>query len=129
MIRYLYRKNQKLKRPNKDGDTTSDPQRLPQENLCEHQHAKLAALKSESGNQAPAMLKSEAPTQEKRREEACEECKDERIRRRKYRWKLIIALFPPAFLAAMDTTVVATALTTISSHFGIFLLTTLHVSR
>ena len=42
----------------------------------------------------------------------------EKRRRRIYRWKLVISLFLPAFLAAIDTTVVATALTTIASHFS-----------
>src|ERR1700748_772257 len=42
----------------------------------------------------------------------------EKRARRIYRWKLVIGLFPPAFLAAVDTTIVATALTTISSHFS-----------
>jgi len=40
--------------------------------------------------------------------------------RRVYRWTLILCLFPSAFLAAIDTTIVATSLTTIASHFGTF---------
>jgi hypothetical protein len=47
-----------------------------------------------------------------------EETPEEKRARRIYRWKLVIALFPAAFLASVDLTVVATALTTIASHFG-----------
>jgi hypothetical protein len=46
------------------------------------------------------------------------ESAEEKRRRRIYRWKLVLSLFPPAFLAAIDTTIVATALTTIASHFS-----------
>ena len=49
---------------------------------------------------------------------ASTESPEEKRRRRIYRWKLIVSLLPPAFLAAIDTTIVATALTTISSHFS-----------
>jgi hypothetical protein len=46
------------------------------------------------------------------------ETKEEKKRRRIYRLKLMISLFPAGFLAAADTTIVATALTTIASHFS-----------
>jgi len=49
-----------------------------------------------------------------------EESDEEKRRRRIYRWKLIIALFPCQFLASVDITIVSTALTTISSHFSMF---------
>lgn len=49
-----------------------------------------------------------------------EEINAENRRRRIYRWKLVIALFPCQFLAAVDLTIVSTALTTIASHFSTF---------
>jgi hypothetical protein len=49
-----------------------------------------------------------------------EENPAEKKARRVYRWKLVLCLFPSAFLAAIDTTIVATSLTTISSHFSKF---------
>jgi hypothetical protein len=82
--------------------------------LCHHQRqSNEAALESvgevtkEDALKSPVALKGE-----------CLECKAEKRARRIYRWKLVIALFPPQFLASIDTTIVATALTTISSHFG-----------
>ena len=46
-----------------------------------------------------------------------DESAEEKRRRRIYRWKLLIALFPCQFLASVDITIVSTSLTTISSHF------------
>jgi hypothetical protein len=56
--------------------------------------------------------------QEKEKDVPSSECKEETRRRRRYRWKLIFGLFLPYFLASVDTTIVATALPTIASHFG-----------
>ncbi|KAF2189710.1 hypothetical protein K469DRAFT_625598 [Zopfia rhizophila CBS 207.26] len=44
--------------------------------------------------------------------------KAETARRRKYRWKMIVGLILPNFLAAVDTTIVAPAVPIISSHFN-----------
>jgi hypothetical protein len=51
-----------------------------------------------------------------------EEEKAEKKRQRIYRWKLVLALFPAAFLASADLTIVSTALTTIASDFSMLLL-------
>jgi hypothetical protein len=50
------------------------------------------------------------------------ESPEEKRRRRIYRWKLVISLFFPAFVASVDLTIVATALTTIASHFSMICL-------
>jgi len=42
----------------------------------------------------------------------------EKRQRRIYRIKLVAALFPCQFLAAVDATIVSTAMTTIASHFS-----------
>ena len=44
--------------------------------------------------------------------------KAEASRRRIYRWKMILGLVLPNFLSAVDVTIVAPAIPTISSHFG-----------
>lgn len=44
--------------------------------------------------------------------------KAETARRRKYRWKMILGLILPNFLAAVDVTIVAPAVPIISSHFS-----------
>jgi len=44
----------------------------------------------------------------------------EKSQRRKYRWKMIVGLILPNFLAAADTTIVAPAVPIISSHFSMF---------
>ncbi|KAF2396086.1 MFS general substrate transporter [Trichodelitschia bisporula] len=49
--------------------------------------------------------------------EPCLECKAEQRRRNIYLLKLIVALFPSQFLQSVDTTIVATALTTVASRF------------
>ena len=44
--------------------------------------------------------------------------KAEAAKRRKYRWKMILGLILPNFLAAVDVTIVAPAVPQISSHFS-----------
>jgi hypothetical protein len=66
-----------------------------------------------------------APSKKDKKKSKPIETEEEKLvnkRRRAYRWKLMISLFPPAFLAAVDVTIVATATTTIASHFSKFLL-------
>lgn len=44
--------------------------------------------------------------------------KAESHRRRSYRWKIVLGLFAPFTLQALDTTIVAAALPTIAEKFG-----------
>jgi hypothetical protein len=44
--------------------------------------------------------------------------KEEAARRTKHRWKMILSLLLPNFLAAVDVTIVAPAVPEISSHFS-----------
>ncbi|PGH19189.1 hypothetical protein AJ80_04160 [Polytolypa hystricis UAMH7299] len=50
----------------------------------------------------------------------CPKCKKEKHDARVYRWKLIVGLLLPYFLASVDVTIVATALPFIASHFNKF---------
>jgi hypothetical protein len=117
MIRYVYRKY-KARTP----ENASEPP-TPQKH-CDHgrQHDKTTEVKSEAAN-IPSEALHEGHDNNKDAKAIskggpCSECKAEKTKRRRYRAKLMIALFPSAFLAAVDTTIVATALTTIASHFG-----------
>ncbi|EPS36487.1 hypothetical protein H072_9999 [Dactylellina haptotyla CBS 200.50] len=48
----------------------------------------------------------------------CEICKEDKKRRRKYRWKLILTLLLPNFMNSLDLTVIATAVPEIASDFN-----------
>ena len=50
----------------------------------------------------------------------CPQCRKEKSRTRKYRWKLLLCLTPAFFVASLDLTIVATALPTVASHFNKF---------
>ncbi|KAJ9606625.1 hypothetical protein H2200_008633 [Cladophialophora chaetospira] len=50
----------------------------------------------------------------------CPQCKEEKSRARKYRWKLLLCLTPAFFVASLDLTIVATALPRIASHYNRF---------
>jgi hypothetical protein len=120
MIRYAYRKYKKKRAA--EATQPQEAQTVPDssnEKLCEHRSRRdkdeVAASTLDVVPQPPAD-KTGVPNAAA--SEVCLECKAEKTRRRVYRWKLMVALFPSAFLAAIDTTIVATALTTIASHFS-----------
>ena len=82
---------------------------------CEHQLAAAAhfggdgVLDSSNQRQLP-------PGQ--RGSKYCPECKIETRRDTIYKWKVLVALVIPNIMASMDMTIIATALPTIASHFG-----------
>jgi hypothetical protein len=51
----------------------------------------------------------------------CHICRQEHIAARKYRWRVIIGLFFPFALQALDMTIIASALPWIASDFGVLL--------
>lgn len=53
-------------------------------------------------------------------EEQKAESSEQKSKRRKYRWKVILCLWLPFFLSSLDLTIVATALPFIASHFNRF---------
>ena len=52
------------------------------------------------------------------RDRKCRQCEEQRRRERIYSWKLIGGLCLPYTLATLDLTIVATAVPSIASHFG-----------
>ena len=50
----------------------------------------------------------------------CPQCKEEKSRARKCRWKLLLCLTPAFFVASLDLTIIATALPRIASHYDKF---------
>ncbi|KAL4801840.1 MFS general substrate transporter [Aspergillus unguis] len=93
MAYYLYKKIKASRAAKAQDAFTLEPQSSPFEQL-----------------QSDGDLAS-TPTQEKSSEA------DEKRRRRNYRWKLVLCLFMPYFLATVDLTIVATAVPFIASHF------------
>jgi hypothetical protein len=123
---YLYKKHKAKKealniaKEQQASESKPDSNQPEDVNTPEKQLDSQPEISAETAD-AAKVVKSQAPT----------ETPEEKRRRRIYRWKLVIALFPPAFLAAVDTTIVATALTTIASHFSMFSshISVLHINK
>jgi hypothetical protein len=113
---YLYLKHKKKKKAEAakaEAAKTQTPILTSDEKKSEPQD--IAAIRPESQHSVSESAKPAKPAKP-------EETPEEKRRRRIYRWKLVLCLLLPAFLSAVDTTIVATALTTIASHFSIMTL-------
>lgn len=132
---YLYKKartrQRRLKEEAEQKQQTTEPLDIPgqqKEQTAALEVPELKAEQIETGNEPTVTsTKSEPkiePKTKKTKPVETEEEKIEKKRRRAYRWKLMISLLPPAFLAAVDTTIVATATTTIASDFSKWFLCT-----
>jgi hypothetical protein len=106
MMIYLYRKHKKRKAAaaKAEAEKAQGPVLTTNEKASDPQA--IAAVDSE-----PQEIPTTKPV-------VPEESAEDKRRRRVYRWKLVLSLCLPGFLAAVDTTIVATALTTIASHFS-----------
>jgi hypothetical protein len=107
---YLYRKHKKVKQQ-REARAAAEREATQDNNAAIEETDE----KDAGGIERPAVVKPLPPPIEQEEDPA------EKKARRIYRWKLVLCLFPSAFLAAIDTTIVATSLTTISSHFSKFI--------
>ncbi|KAI9732875.1 MAG: hypothetical protein M1834_003815 [Cirrosporium novae-zelandiae] len=104
---------------------SSHPSQTPikkQEKLCQHRQSytpntSSTEAHSQSERQRVSSEEGKASSSPDA-SDSCLQCEADKRRRRIYRWKLIGGLMLPYFLASVDTTIVATALTTIASHFN-----------
>jgi hypothetical protein len=120
MCIYLFYQIRKARRNRRAREHTQPAERVQakqakQESLCEHQLAD-AAKGSDDG-----VLNSTMPglehQQRQRGSRHCPECIAEKKRAKVYRWKILLSLVLANAMAAMDLTIIATALPTIASHF------------
>jgi hypothetical protein len=102
---------------------TTDESHLVPEVATRQEHESTAkdegVERENSGVEIPARTQTTLNAEENAR------IKAETAKRRAYRWKMIIGLLLPNFLAAVDVTIVAPAVPTISSHFSMFV----HIMR
>lgn len=85
---------------------------------AEAEAAAAEAAPADSNTSTPtASLQKSAPGNPTR---PCPQCKEDKSRARKYRWKLLLCLTPAFFVASLDLTIVATALPRIASHYNRF---------
>lgn len=117
LFKYLRRKYKERQSP-----TTDDSHLVPVISPGQqHRSVRLESLDGEGGRRENA-----APAQHPATFNAEENTgiRGETEVRRSYRWKLILGLLLPNFLAAVDVTIVAPAVPIISSHFGKYLSST-----
>jgi hypothetical protein len=113
MCIYLFYQIRKARRNRRAREHTQPAERVQakQESLCEHQLAD-AAKGSDDGT-----MPSLEHQQRQRGSRHCPECIAEKKRAKVYRWKILLSLVLANAMAAMDLTIIATALPTIASHF------------
>jgi hypothetical protein len=114
MAYYLY-KYLKRKREEKKSGIVDDSHLNP-ELAQRHGQARLVSLDREEITTGAPKHTVAAPltTEENAR------IKEEGAKRRRYRWRMILGLLLPNFLAAVDLTIVAPAVPVISTHFSMF---------
>jgi hypothetical protein len=119
-LAYRYIKKKRAKAANRNASDEAKHGSQPPQTSEEHQQAGNGAKVNDKDTSIPQTIGTleaqDGPADQISREEINAETR----RRRIYRWKLIIALFPCQFLASVDLTIVSTALTTIASHFSTF---------
>jgi hypothetical protein len=122
MCIYLFYQIRKTRRNRKarEEHSTQPAERVQakQESPCEHQ---LADAVKGSGdgvlNNTILGLEHQQRPVEQRGSTHCPECIAEKKRARIYRLKILVSLVMANIMAAMDLTIIATALPTIASHF------------
>jgi hypothetical protein len=82
---------------------------------CEHQ---LQSPTDVESSDIQVLQSTETPSAQTDEKGRCVICRQEQIAARKYRWRLIIGLFFPFALQALDVTIVASALPWIASDFS-----------
>ena len=108
LFKYIRRKVRERKA------TTTDEGHLILE-VSQGEQNKPEGLEGEFGHSSPSRTTSD---QAVINAEENARIKEEASRRTKQRWKLILCLLLPNFLAAVDVTIVAPAVPQISSHFS-----------
>lgn len=117
LFKYIRRKVRENK-AKKEGFSTADDTHLTP-NIAQSptraQHEEHELLSSPNSHTASPQITKTNPMENKvEHERFRQQERSARIRR----WKLILGLILPNFLASVDVTIVAPAITTISSHFG-----------
>jgi hypothetical protein len=115
---YQIRKTRRNRKARKEHTQPAERVQAKQESLCEHQLAD-AAQDSDNGvfkSTMPGLEHQQRPV-EQRGSTHCPECIAEKKRAKIYRWKVLVSLVMANIMAAMDLTIIATALPTIASHF------------
>ena len=122
LLYILLRKRYKKNHAAPDIDELTEDKQHNEAPLCEQQ---LAAKNAAVGRNDVAIVQEKEPTSdhshvpaEKRGAMNSPESIAESKRARAYRWKLILSLLIPNMMASMDTTITATALPIIASHFS-----------
>lgn len=120
--KYLKEKNRKRQQLKATQDT-STATRLYSQDGTVHDTTALAA--SLDGPNSPISndtyaIPPPSTTDAQPKEEATPEERAEKKRRRTYRWKIILGLFAPFTLQALDTTIIASALKFIAEDFSPF---------
>ena len=141
MIRYFYKKHKANKTAKEEAEAANFQQDATIDGApaldatTQQQPLRSTAPATSNGNGKPTKKPKELCAHRQQQSEAtvetgelnnstsdfsgkCPECAAEKRAARIYRWKLIVALLPLQFLASTDLTIVATATTTIASHFG-----------
>ena len=115
---YQYRKRRRTRIARAAQTQPNQPTQTKQNTPCEHQLAGAAA-KANDGvlDTANSGLEVREVGVGPCGPKHCPECRAEKKRATIYRWKVTIALVVPNIMAAMDMTIIATALPTIASHF------------
>ena len=119
---YIFlRKRYKQRHAAQDIDELTEDKQHNESPLHEHQ---LSAANATAENR-DAVIEEKGPTSdhtkipaEKRDAKNSPESIAEAKRARVYRWKLILSLLIPNMMASMDTTITATAMPIIASHFS-----------
>ncbi|KAL4875869.1 major facilitator superfamily domain-containing protein [Aspergillus karnatakaensis] len=106
MAIYLYRKIKASREAKRQSDL------IPLEN-----HHSSPFERDENNNNNSLSLNDVTHRNPSEKQGVSPEEQAEKQRRRAYRWKLILSLFMPYFLASIDLTIVATAVPFIASHF------------
>jgi hypothetical protein len=110
-IVYLYRKFRGD--PNKDAKKQHRHQSSNPANALQDSDATVPV---DADNNAITSVNTTVPLAES--EAQIEERRAEKAAKRKYRWKILVALLLPNFVASLDLTIIATAAPTISSYFS-----------
>jgi hypothetical protein len=116
---YHIRKTRRNRKAREEHSTQpAEPVQAKQEPLCEHQLADAAKGSGDGvlNSTMPGLEHQQRPV-EQRGSSHCLECIAEKKRARIYRSKVLVSLVMANIMAAMDLTIIATALPTIASHF------------
>jgi hypothetical protein len=118
LYKYIRRKTRETKEKKAAHDITGEshltPELYPTERPKPERHETLPV---ELADHAHARLKT--PIQEEKTEKS-RKLDAEARRMRAYRWRMVLGLILPNFLASVDVTIVAPAIPTISSHFSLY---------